>query len=93
MAMRIEADIAYPEGDLTLANASLCLEEGQQALAQGCTCFDLAAVERVDSSALSLLMSWRRSAQSSGRPLAFRNIPASMSSLAALYGVSEFLNA
>lgn len=89
--MRIEADTAYPEGDWVLSNASRCLEEGREALAQGCTCFDLAGVGRVDSSALSLLMAWRRVALSLGRSLAFRNIPASMSSLAALYGVAEYL--
>lgn len=89
--MRVEADTAYPEGDWVLSNASRWLEEGREALEQGCTCFDLAGVGRVDSSALSLLMAWRRSALSLGRSLAFRNIPASMSSLAALYGVAEFL--
>lgn len=89
--MRIEAETAYPEGDWVLSNASQWLEEGRQALEQGCTCFDLAGVGRVDSSALSLLMAWRRTALSLDRSLAFRNIPASMSSLAALYGVAEFL--
>ncbi|MBI5936879.1 MAG: STAS domain-containing protein [Betaproteobacteria bacterium] len=90
--MRVEADIAYPEGDWVLSHATRWLEEGRQAMEQGCACFDLAGVGRVDSSALSLLMAWRRTALTLGRPLTFRNIPASMSSLAALYGVAEFLD-
>ncbi len=89
--MRVEADTAYPEGDWVLSNATRWLAEGQQALEQGCACFDLAGVGRVDSSALSLLMAWRRAALTLDRPLAFRNIPASLSSLATLYGVAEFL--
>ena len=90
--MRVEAEIAYPEGHLTLASASALLAEGEQALAQGCTCFDLTGVGHVDSSALSLMMSWKRAAADSGRPLGFRNIPATLASLATLYGVAEFLN-
>ncbi len=91
--MRVEAGIAYPEGELTLSTVTVLLEEGRQALEQGCTCFDLAGVGHVDSSALSLMMSWKRAAIAQGRSLSFRNIPATLSSLATLYGVAEFLNA
>ncbi|NWG86345.1 MAG: STAS domain-containing protein [Hydrogenophilaceae bacterium] len=91
--MRVEADTAYPEGQLTLATANVLLEEGLQAMAQGCAQFDLSGVSHVDSAALSLMMSWKRAAASQGRPLSFRNIPATLSSLATLYGVAEFLDA
>lgn len=91
--MRVEADTAYPEGQLILATASALLAEGEQALAQGCNSFDLSGVEHVDSAALSLIMSWKRAAAAQGRTITFRNIPATLVSLATLYGVAEFLNA
>jgi phospholipid transport system transporter-binding protein len=45
----------------------------------------------VDSSALSLLLEWRREAARNGREVRYRNLPASMKSLAELYGVTELL--
>lgn len=90
--MRVEADVAYPEGALTLNEASLSLLEGEQAMAEGATAFDLAAVTQVDSSAISLLLSWRREAQRLSKPLDFRNIPESLHSLIRLYGLDELLH-
>ncbi|MFA5082187.1 MAG: STAS domain-containing protein, partial [Hydrogenophilaceae bacterium] len=61
--MRVEDTVAYPEGALTLNEASVALREGEQALAGGVAVFDLAQVSQVDSSALSLLLSWQRKAE------------------------------
>jgi len=90
--MRVEDIVAYPEGALTLNEARQSLLDGEQALAQGVTVFDLIQVTQVDSSALSLIMSWQRKAQESSRPLSFRNIPDSLHSLARLYGLADLIH-
>ena len=55
---------------------------------------DLAAVTEVDSSALSLLFEWQRAARSAQQlQISFRNLPESLKSLAALYGVAELIAA
>lgn len=89
--MQIEDAVAYPEGALTLAEATRALAEGRQALAQGATVFDLGRVSQVDSSALSLMLSWQREAQAGSIALNFRNIPDSLHSLAHLYGLAELI--
>jgi phospholipid transport system transporter-binding protein len=52
---------------------------------------DLAAVTEVDSTALSVLFEWRRAAQQRNLKISFRNLPSSMQSLAALYGVADLV--
>jgi phospholipid transport system transporter-binding protein len=85
----VESGVASLDGDLNLATAGQYLVEGEAALAQGTSVFDLAGVGDLDSSALSLLLSLRRRAQSLGTTIEFRNLPDSLASLAALYGVAD----
>ena len=70
--MRVDAGVASLEGDLTLANATQWLAEGEAAMSQGALAFDLAGVAHLDSSALSLLFSLRRRADAVGKTLEFR---------------------
>lgn len=90
--MRAENGIAYLEGDLTLAQAVSVMKDGERLLTDGVTVFDLAGLGKVDSSALSLFMNWRRTAQANNLPIAFRNTPQSLLGLANLYGVTELVN-
>lgn len=90
--MRIEDGVAYPEGPLTLKEASGALQDGRQALAQGASVFDLARVTKVDSSALSLMLSWQREAQARAGSVGFRNVPDSVHSLARLYGLADLIH-
>lgn len=85
--MRVEAGVAMLEGDLLLDNVTRFLAEAETALADGATAFDLSGVGHMDSSALSLLLSLRR--RTVGKPLEFRNLPESLTSLAKLYGIAE----
>ena len=87
--MRIEAGVAYLEGDLTLAQATRLLRECEAAYRSGVAAYDLAGAATMDSSALSLLLSLRRLA--AGSPVEFRHIPEDLVSLARLYGVAEQL--
>jgi len=79
-------------GPVTLANAAALAVEVEQHLS-GDVVVDLAAVTEVDSSALSLLFEWQRVAQRRQCKLAFCNLPASLASLADLYGVTELIPA
>ncbi|WP_374539516.1 STAS domain-containing protein [Chitinimonas taiwanensis] len=72
---------------------SICRVEREVAplLVAPALCLDLSEVAEVDSTAISLLLQWRRQAQAAGRQLTLHNPPASLLSLAALYGVEDFL--
>jgi phospholipid transport system transporter-binding protein len=47
----------------------------------------------VDSSAVALLLEWRRRALAKGKQLAFVNLPANLLALAELYGVTDLIQA
>ena len=52
---------------------------------------DFASVTGIDSSAVALLLEWRRQAQRLGKTLAFVNLPHNLLALARLYGVEELI--
>ncbi len=52
---------------------------------------DFANITGVDSSAVALLLEWRRQAQQKQKTLVFVNLPANLLALASLYGVDEFI--
>ena len=52
---------------------------------------DFAEVTGVDSSAVALLLEWRRRAQQRGKTLTYVNLPANLLALARLYGVAELI--
>ena len=77
------------------SNAASLLRDGEAAIHAGDLSFDLSAVQRCDSSAVALLLAWQRVAHShaQGRPLELHGIPASLHSLATLYGVDSLIAA
>ena len=77
-------------GALTIATAMAMCESGKREL-DAHMVIDLAAVTEVDSTALSVLFEWRRAAQQKKLRISFRNLPDSMQSLAALYGVADLV--
>jgi phospholipid transport system transporter-binding protein len=72
-------------------NAASLLQAGEAAIRGGDLRFDLSSVQRCDSSAVALLLAWQRAARAQGRQLELRGIPASLHSLATLYGVDSLL--
>jgi phospholipid transport system transporter-binding protein len=54
---------------------------------------DFAGVTAVDSSAVALLLEWRRRALARDKQLAFENLPANLMALAELYGVTDLIQA
>lgn len=79
------------DGPVTLANVNAVLAEGTRVFTAPSLSVDLAAVTEVDSTAVSLLLEWRRAAQREKRSIEFVNHPANLKSLIALYGVAELL--
>ena len=55
----------------------------------GVSAVDLSGVTEADSSAVSLLLEWRRQSQSDA--LRFAHLPPALKSLAELYGVAELI--
>ena len=79
-------------GALNIANVAALAEAGKQQLGDGGELVvDLGEVTEVDSAALSLVFEWQREARRRKIKISFRNLPASLKSLAALYGVSELI--
>ena len=62
---------------------------GKSLLVKGEIVFDLAAVTNADSSALAVILGWQRAAGEG--QLRLVNLPASVISLAELYGVAEMM--
>jgi phospholipid transport system transporter-binding protein len=52
---------------------------------------DMANVQRVDSAAVALMLALKRRAANEAKPITFAGVPASITSLAVLYGVAELL--
>ena len=77
---------------MTLANVNAVLADGTRTFKAPTLTVDLAGVTEVDSTAVSLLLEWRRAAQREKRAIDYVNYPANLKSLIQLYGVSELLN-
>jgi phospholipid transport system transporter-binding protein len=54
---------------------------------------DFAGIDAVDSSAVALLLEWRRQAGRRGKTLQFVNLPENLIALARLYGVEDLIAA
>ena len=79
-------------GPINLSNVVALLGEGKDRFTAAATTVDLAGVTEVDSTAVSLLLEWRREAARHGRRIEFLNLPGNLTSLAKLYGVTELLS-
>lgn len=79
------------QGPINIGNVVSVLAEGNGLFTASRVTVDLARVTEVDSSAVSLLLEWRREAARHGRSIRFLNLPDNLKSLAKLYGVTELL--
>jgi phospholipid transport system transporter-binding protein len=79
-------------GRLTIDTATAQFNKGLQLTEGTELVIDFAKVEAVDSSAVSLMLAWLRSAQRKKVKLSFINVPDNLRSLANLYGVAESLS-
>jgi phospholipid transport system transporter-binding protein len=93
--VREEGDVFTIEGPLSFETLPEVLVESDAYAARtdlpDRLIIDFAEVTGVDSSAVALLIEWRRRAQARGKTLAYVNLPANLLALARLYGVAELI--
>jgi phospholipid transport system transporter-binding protein len=77
------------EGSITIDNVVAVVARGIALFNSGDLVIDLARVAEVDSTAVSMLLEWKREANRHNCQLSFINIPQKMQSLVQLYGVAE----
>jgi phospholipid transport system transporter-binding protein len=78
---------------LTFETAKAVLEAGLARIAAGASRVDCAPLERFDSSALAVLLAWRRAAQARRVDLMITHLPAGLVSLAEAYGITDLIAA
>lgn len=88
-----EATECRISGAVTVESVGGLLRELLPQLDSGVETLDFSGVESADSAALGLIFSAMRRARQDGRTLSCRGVPASFTTLAELYGVSELLPA
>ncbi len=89
----IEKSVAQIAGRLTIDTSAALFKKGLQ-LKEGCVdrILDFEKVEAVDSTAVSLMLSWMRTAKLQKVQLSFVNVPHNLRSLVNLYGLAETLS-
>jgi phospholipid transport system transporter-binding protein len=78
-------------GPVTLATVNAVLDEGNRVFKAAKLEVDLSGVTDLDSTAVSVLLEWRRAALRDKREIAYVNYPENLKSLIKLYGISELL--
>jgi phospholipid transport system transporter-binding protein len=92
MTIAVEGDVLRLAGVLTMDTAANAEFQGGAAITAGSiTKVDFGAVTHLDSSAIALIFSLQRLARAKQRELTFLNLPSSLQSLAAVYGVDDLL--
>jgi phospholipid transport system transporter-binding protein len=81
------------QGPVTMESVTALLAESAALFKGPRVVVDLGAVTEVDSAAVSLLLQWRRTAAREQRRIEFENVPASLETLAELYGVAHLITA
>ena len=76
-------------GPITMGSAPGVRDQGLALLTDEISEIDLGAVTEVDSSAIAVLLAWRRQA---GRAIVLVGIPSALASLAALYRLDPLLD-
>lgn len=89
----LEGDTLRLDGPIVMANVGEFLREGSVHVGGSDLTVDLSAVTEVDSSALALLLEWRREAARKSRKLTIRNLPVNLRTLAEVYGVVPLIGA
>lgn len=79
-------------GDVNMDSANSLLEKSKGLDLADNTQVDFAQVSDVDTAAVSLMLEWYRRSILENKKLAFVNLPAGLTSLTALYGVTELMS-
>ncbi|MCY7387598.1 MAG: STAS domain-containing protein [Burkholderiales bacterium] len=92
----VVGEVLQIDGALNFESMPRLLEETALYAAQetlpNCLAIDLANVTDIDSSAVALLLHWRREAARLGKPLRYVHLPQNLVTLAQLYGVDDMIH-
>lgn len=92
----VVGEVLQIDGALNFESMPRILEETALYAAQetlpSCLAIDLANVTDIDSSAVALLLHWRREATRLGKALRYVHLPQNLVSLAQLYGVDDMIH-
>jgi phospholipid transport system transporter-binding protein len=80
-------------GAVVIDSARNLLEEGRGYCVANDVTVDFSGATELDSSALALILEYRRAAESAGKRVTVSNLPSSLRTLADLYGVTELIAA
>ena len=86
------AGTARVSGAMTMANAAVLLPAMEPYLSGEKLEVDLAAIDDLDSSALALMLEWRRIGAARSCAVRYVGMPANLTTLADLYGVADLLS-
>ncbi|MDT8363619.1 MAG: STAS domain-containing protein [Nitrosomonas sp.] len=78
-------------GSVTFANVNELTKAGMIVMTQAEPVVNLAKVTELDSSAVSMLLAWLRTAQQHGHSLRLVNLPQNLASLIKLYDLTELI--
>ena len=92
----VVGEVLQIDGALNFESMPRILEETALYAAQetlpSCLAIDLANVTDIDSSAVALLLHWRREATRLGKALRYVHLPQNLVTLAQLYGVDDMIH-
>lgn len=86
-----EANRWQLSGDLIVENINQVLDASKALSLAGSTQLDFTGVTDVDTSAISLILEFKRRAAAENVNLSLVNVPANLVSLMQLYGVDDFV--
>jgi phospholipid transport system transporter-binding protein len=91
----VRSEVLALDGALSFESLPAVLEKSREYTARpdlpDRLTIDFSAITEVDSSAVALLLEWRREAARLGKSLHFEHLPANLLALADLYGVTGLL--
>lgn len=92
----VVGEVLQIEGALNYLSMPRILEETALYAAQenlpNCLAIDLVNVTDIDSSAVALLLHWRRESARLGKALRYVHMPQNLATLAELYGVEDMIH-
>jgi phospholipid transport system transporter-binding protein len=89
--LEINNNVIKFTGAIVIDSVDKLLESSRAQYATTDITLDFADATELDSSAVALILEYRRTAEAAGKRLSVRNLPASLKTLADLYGVTDLI--